>query len=521
MVIAAMPITTQQRRMALSFIIFLLIVLAIAAPFARVQAARVDAFVPVVQSVMCVVDLITAGLLFAQYSILPGHGILAITSGYIFSGMFAFIQTLAFPGAYSATGLIGDGLNSAAWLFVVWHTAFPVAVIIYALSKDVNEPASQSGRSITVTIAITITCILAATAGLTWLTTAGSGYLPSLYVDLIQQTPLANHVNIYLWLLSCAALLVLFVRRRTILELWLIVVLLAWWPNFAVAIFMTVVRFSIGWYIARCFTLVASSTLLFVLLSESMLLYARLAKADLLVRRERADRLLSVQAATAAMAHELRQPLTGITMQGTAGLNWLKRTPPDLEKVDACLNFIVGAGYRAEEIIASIRDLYRRTPDERTMIQVNDVIREVLNLLKHDLQGGEVSIIADYHENLPQIHADHTQIQQVILNLVRNAIDAMRNSPNKRQLRLITGFDGDSAVSLYIQDSGSGIAALDRDRIFDPFFTTKPTGMGLGLSICRTMVEDHGGKLRLIKTGAHGSSFEVVFPIGPTNDTRT
>ncbi len=319
MVIAAMPITKQQRRIALSFIIFLLIVLAIAAPFARIKAAHVDAFVPVVQSVMCVIDLITAGLLFAQYSILPGCGLLALTSGYIFSGVFAFIQTLAFPGAYSAPGLIGDGLNSAAWIFVVWHTAFPAAVIIYALS-NANEPASLSGRSTTVTIAITLTCILAATAGLTWLTTAGVGYLPSLYVDATRQTPLANHVNIYLWLLSSAALLLLFVRRRTILDLWLIVVVLAWWPNFVVAIFMTVVRFSIGWYAARCFTLVASSTLLFVLLAESMLLYARLAKASLLVRRERADRLLSVQAATAAMAHELGQPLAAIAAHGRRGL---------------------------------------------------------------------------------------------------------------------------------------------------------------------------------------------------------
>jgi signal transduction histidine kinase len=355
-VIAAMPITTRQRRMALSFLIFLLIVLVIAAPFARVPAARVDAFVPVVQTVMCVIDLITAALLFAQYLILPGHGILAITSGYIFSGLFAFIQTLAFPEAYSATGLIGDGLNSAAWLFVLWHTAFPVAVIIYALSKD--EVASLSGRSATVTMAITVTCILAATAGLTWLATAGAGYLPSLYVDVNRQTPLANHVNIYLWLLSAAALLLLFVRRRTILDLWLIVVLLAWWPNFVVAIFTTVVRFSIGWYAARCFALLASSTLLFVLLAESMLLYIRLAKANLLVRRERAERLMSVQAATAAMAHELRQPLAAIIAYGAAGLKWLKGTPPNLEEVGDCLSSMVGASHRAEEIIASIRELF-------------------------------------------------------------------------------------------------------------------------------------------------------------------
>ena len=139
-VIANMPITAQERRMALGFIIFLFIVLMIAGPFARVPAVRVDAFIPVIQTVMCIIDLITAGLLLSQYSIFPGHGVLAIASGYIFSGMFAFAQTLAFPGAYSATGLIGNGSDSAAWIFVLWHTSFPVAIIIYALSKDSKKP---------------------------------------------------------------------------------------------------------------------------------------------------------------------------------------------------------------------------------------------------------------------------------------------------------------------------------------------------------------------------------------------
>jgi signal transduction histidine kinase len=521
-VIANMPITAQERRMALGFIIFLFIVLMIAGPFARVPAVRIDAFIPVIQTVMCIIDLITAGLLLSQYSIFPGHGVLAIASGYIFSGMFAFAQTLAFPGAYSATGLIGNGSDSAAWIFVLWHTSFPVAIIIYALSKDSKEaPSMGVGRSITITMAITVTCILAATAGLTWLVTVGVGYLPSLYTDVSRQTPLANQINIYLWLLSAAAFLFLLARRRTILDLWLMVVLLAWWPNFVVAIFTTVVRFSIGWYAARFFALVASSTLLFVLLGESTVLYARLAKAILLLRRERADRLLSVEAATGAISHELRQPLAAIATQGDVGLMLLEQTPPNLEEVGACLNSITRSSHRAAEIIASVRELFNQTPSVRTMIQVNDVTREVLSLVEHDLRGGEISVMADYQANVPKIHADHTQIQQVILNLIKNAIDAMRSSRNKRQLRLITGFDGDSTVSLYIQDTGSGIAAKDRERIFDPFFTTKPTGMGLGLSICRTMVEEHGGKLRLTKTGPYGSSFEVVLPIGPTNGTRT
>ena len=149
------------------------------------------------------------------------------------------------------------------------------------------------------------------------------------------------------------------------------------------------------------------------------------------------------------------------------------------------------------------------------MVQINDVVREVLVLVQDELRVDSVIATAECQENFPEIHASHTQIQQVILNLVKNAIEAMRLvAPNKRRLRLVTGFDGHSGVAVYVQDSGPGISPDQQDRIFEPFFTTKPNGTGLGLSICRTIAEDHGGKLRLSKTDARETSFELVLPIG-------
>jgi signal transduction histidine kinase len=137
----------------------------------------------------------------------------------------------------------------------------------------------------------------------------------------------------------------------------------------------------------------------------------------------------------------------------------------------------------------------------------------VLTLVQEELRVNGVIATAEYYEHLPQIQASHTQIQQVILNLVENSIEAMRVvAPDKRRLRLVTGFDGDSSVSIYIQDSGAGISADRQDRIFEPFFTTKPSGTGLGLSICRAIMEDHGGKMHLSKTDTRGTSFEIVFP---------
>jgi signal transduction histidine kinase len=516
LVIAAMPINERAARIARRVIILLLSVIVIVTPFAYVPLTRVDAFIPVLQTVMCVVDLITAALLFAQYSIYPMRALLAVASGYVFAGLFAFVQTLAFPGAYSATGLIGDGVNSAAWLFVLWHTTFDLAVIAYALLKDADDAVSLYVKSSpATTIRSTIAYIVGITAVLTWVVTEGTGYLPALYVGLSEQTRLASGMDAFLWLLSIAAFVLLFVRRRTILDLWLLVILLAWWPNFILPIFVTVVRFTVGWYVGRFFALFASSTLLCLLLGETMVLYGRLARANVLLHGERTDRLMSVEAATAAMAHEVRQPLTAIANYSWACLNWLKKSPPNLEEARSCLHSIIDSNHRTDEVIGSIRGLYRKSINQRTMVDANDVVRHALSFVNYDLRANQISVVTDYQENLRPINADSMQLEQVVLNLIRNSVEAMTSaSLGKKDLRLATKDDNEnSMVSIIVEDSGPGINAEDRDRIFKPFFTTKSAGTGLGLSLCRTIIEDHGGHFRLTKTDSYGSIFEITLPI--------
>jgi Membrane-associated sensor, integral membrane domain len=142
--IASIPASVQQRRSALGIVIFFSVAFALVIPFAPRQVGRVDAFIPVVQSIICVTDLITAVLLFAQYSIQPQRALLALASGYLCGGLFAFLQTLEFPGAYGATGgLLGRGPSGAAWLFNFWRIVFALAVIAYALLKGTNDTASQ------------------------------------------------------------------------------------------------------------------------------------------------------------------------------------------------------------------------------------------------------------------------------------------------------------------------------------------------------------------------------------------
>ncbi len=514
LIIANMPANGQQKAVAVGVAVLLIAAAAVIAPFAHIQLAPVDAFIPVLQTSLCVVDLITAALVFAQYSIQPQRALLALASGYICSGSFAFLQTLAFPGGYAPAGLIGDGPNTPAWIYVLWHTTFPAAILVYALTKDATG-AARPGRPAMTTIAITVACVLAAITGLTWIVTTKTEYLPSFYTEVRFQTPLGNQANVALLLWGATALAVLLVRRRTILDLWLMLTLLAYSPNFLVAIIGSSVRFTVGWYAARCFVLVGSCMLLTVLLFETMFLYSRLASAITLQRRERTNRLLSVEAVTGAIAHELRSPLGAIAINASTALSQLRSNPRELEDMENILSDIEADCHRAGAMISSIREMTTKTVHRSALTSAEDVAQLVLRLLRHDLQVNEVSVTTEFQGNLPDVQLDGMELQQILLNLVRNAIDALSFSPPEaRRLRLKTRFDGQSTVLMSVEDSGPGISTEDRKHIFDPFFTTKSDGMGLGLAISANLVAKYGGKLRLVKSDADGSIFELDMPVG-------
>src|SRR6478735_4783776 len=358
LIIANMPATGQQKAVAVGVAVILIVTAAVIAPFAHIQLRPIDAFIPVLQTSLFVVDLVTVALLFSQYSIQPQRALLALASGYICSGSFAFLQTLAFPGGYAPAGLIGDGPNSPAWIYVLWHTTFPAAIIVYAFSKDGIGVDVLPIRSRRATIITTLAGVLATIAVLTWIVTTKTEYIPSFYTsDVRLQTQFGNQVNLALWLWGGTALAVLFARRRTVLDLWLMVTLLASMPNFLVAMIGSSVRFTIGWYAARCFVLVASCMLLTVLIVETMLLYSRLASAITLQRRERTNRLLSVEAVTGAIAHELGAPLGAIVLNASTALSQLRSPPRDLEDMEGILSDIEADSHRAGAMISSIREM--------------------------------------------------------------------------------------------------------------------------------------------------------------------
>ena len=288
---------------------------------------------------------------------------------------------------------------------------------------------------------------------LTWIVTAKTQYIPSFFTEDVRlQTQFGNQVNFMLWLWGATVLTVLLSRSRTILDLWLMVTLLACMPNFLVAMIGSSIRFTVGWYAARCFVLFASCTLLTVLLIETTFLYSRLANALILQRRERTNRLLTVDAVTSAIAHELGTPLGAIALNASTARSQLRSNPPELEDMDDILNDIEADSHRAGAIISSIRELSKKTTDLRVLTRVEDAVRLVLRLLQHDLQINDVAVTTEFQDDLPEAHLDGTQLQLVLLNLVKNAIEAMSSvTSGARLLRLTTSFDGHSTVSLSVQ----------------------------------------------------------------------
>jgi two-component sensor histidine kinase len=273
--ITAIPANARQRKLALRVFILLAAIAVVNAPFAHIPLGPAHSYIPVIQGVMCAANLLTAVFLLVQYSLYPQRALLALAGGFMFSGLFALMHTLAFPSSHAGDVLIGDKLSSPPWLSAFWQTSLPPAVIIYALWKDAGKPVNQSGRSTTVEVGVTIACVVMVTGALTWVATAGVGYLPPLHHDLIQRTPFALYVSAFVLLLNSMALAVLFVRQYTLLDQWLMVTLVAWLPHLVMASLSDSTRFSEGWYLGRAYALFAGSSLLVVLLMETLLLHRR------------------------------------------------------------------------------------------------------------------------------------------------------------------------------------------------------------------------------------------------------
>lgn len=216
----------------------------------------------------------------------------------------------------------------------------------------------------------------------------------------------------------------------------------------------------------------------------------------------------------ASIAHEVNQPLAAVVTNAAACRRWLDREPPDLKEARGTVEAIIKDGNRAGEVIQRVRALVSKATDQKTALHINDVINEVISLVQHELLSHQVSLRLELSPDLPLVIADRVQLQQVILNLVINGIEAMQPVTDRpRELVIRTGQDEDGQIVVTVKDCGVGLAAENAGRLFDAFFTTKSSGMGMGLSICRSIIGAHGGRLSASGNAGPGATFQFTLPL--------
>ncbi len=365
--LASLPPSRGQIRLALGISVALLVVFGVTAPFARIQLPRIDGFVPAHQSVYAVNDLITSALLFAQFSIVRRWALLVLAIGFLYSALIAIPLMLVFPGAFAPTGLLSAGLQTTPWLYYFWKFGLPLAVILYVLLKDRDGGTSMSERAPRVTILWSVTIVIAIVCGLTWIATAWERFLPSLVLDSGgDRGALIMVVAVVLVSMSTVGLTLLWIRLNCVLDLWLMVLSLTLALEAVWSTLLNSARFDVGWYAARAYALAASLIILLVLISETTILYASLARSVMRQRGAREARQLAIDAMAASIAHEINQPLGAIVLNAEAGL-----LSPDLDEARAALQSVVSDGHRAGEGIRSVRAMFKSDVHGRVWLNIN------------------------------------------------------------------------------------------------------------------------------------------------------
>jgi PAS domain S-box-containing protein len=606
--------------------------LVLAAPFARVQLPEIKAFLPAYQAALLITDLITAILLYNLFARARSAALLVLASGYLFDALILVPHTLTFPGVFADTGLLGAGPQTTAWLYYFWHGGFIAFLLGYIVLARRSPAAVRDSGRLVIGSVLSVTVLVAA---LTGLTTLGHDWLPV----LIQGTDYGfrRWISPFICIVAAVGAAMLWPRRnRSLLDLWLLVVLCTWICGELINGVLGAHRFDLGWYGGRAFGVVAAGVLLVLLLTsvhaelherlrdqsrlavivtssddaivgmtldgtvtswnaaaerifgytapemigqpvariipaelqgEEREILRRLARGERMknfhtvrtgkngrridisltlspvfdqsgavvgvskiarditaekraeteLQQVRADlarvaRVTALGEMTAAIAHEVNQPLTAVVNSANAGLRWLSGEPPDLAAARRSIERAVSAGTRAAEVIKRVRALIDKAPAQRERFSINDAISEVLALIQGEIARHSVRLRTSFASDVPSVLADRIQVQQVVLNLILNAIDAMNGASGPRELSLATARREADDVEVTVGDSGIGIDEKSLEKLFEPFYTTKPQGMGIGLAVSRAIVQAHGGLLWAQANTPRGALFAFSLP---------
>lgn len=522
------PARRSDRRIALAIIAPSLLVFLAAVPFARTQLAPIWAFIPAYESALAINDLVTATLLYVQFTIFRSPALLVLAAGYMFCAFIAVPHALTFPGLLSATGWLGAGPQSTAWLYVFWHAGFPASVILYVwLGKPARAanavPSSLSPVPASIAIVAVLVCIL------TWLATAGNGVLPSI-MQGNRYTPIAVAVLGATWLCSVAAVFALLLRRpQTMLDLWLVIVMSAWIFDVALSAVFNGGRFDLGFYAGRLYGLAASSFVLIMLLLETGVLYARLARSMETRGRGHAVQLRAAESArdaavsadraksrfVATVSHDLRQPLHAMNLFISA----LRRRVSG-EEATRLVEGMATAAASMQGMFNSMLDVSKLDAGAIEPSFADFPIEHVLTHLRAAFAGPAANkgLTLEIPAAKALVHSDPVLLESVLRNLLSNAIRYTRSG----EVTLACRADGD-VVEIDVRDTGPGIPETQHEAIFEEFrrldgSTQSERGLGLGLAIVRRLVGLLDASISLQSAVGHGSTFTVSVPQAQWDD---
>ena len=480
-----------------------------------VRLPELTSFVPAIDSIMFVGDVTTATLLYAQAGVFRLRALAVLGTCYLLSGLLLIPHALTFPGAFAHNGLLGAGVNTTAWLGYLRKPTLALAMIFYVWLKPADWAVERQTERRAPRIGLHVTAAFVLAAAVTLMAVSGLPFLPSLFSD--RARAIRSHligyelVAIALWVVA----IVMLVRRRSsMLDMWLLVALAGWLLQSLLNTTLTG-RFTSGFYWLYILMLFSNLVVMLALMAESTRLYARLALSAAAWSREREARLMSIEALAATISHEVAQPLAAVGIHASAGLGWLSGERPNLERAVKSMRATIEAGNLAIGVIKSVRATLARRPSERTAFDLADLVRTTLPLLQTELVSGRISLQLTLDETLSPVLADRVQLQRVLINLLTNAIESLGATEDRpRQIAIRSAVLRSQGAVLEISDNGGGIAPGDMAKIFDPFFTTKPAGTGLGLPLCRIIVEAHGGRLWASRGEHHGATFHLELPGG-------
>ena len=522
------PAGRAERRRALAVLLVSLILFCVVAPQAKLKLPVVAAFMPIYESALVIIDLITAVLLFGQYRILRSPALLLLGSGYLFSLLLTVGHGLTFPGLFTPTGLLAAGPQSTAWIYMFWHSGFPLFVLAYALLKRAAplSPPTYGRMAIAAPLLVTLLAL-----GLIALATAGQAALPAI-MNGNQYTAAMRATVASVWLFSLVALLVLSRQRPyTVLDLWLMVVLSAWLFDIALSAMFNGGRYDLGFYAGRIFGLLACGVVLLELLLENSMLYARLVQAhqdehlksvELAAARDVAEAATAAKSLfLASMSHEIRTPMNAII-----GLTHLVLETDLRARQRDLLSKVQTSSRALLTVLNDILDYSKieagKVVLEREEFSPEETIENVGHLFSARIEEAGLELFFEIGEDIPQrLCGDALRLTQVLNNLVGNAIKFTVRGEIVIGAELVSRSDTLVQIQFSVRDTGIGLPKAQAERLFQAFeqadssVTRRYGGTGLGLAICKRLVVLMGGDIWVRSTPGEGSCFSFTANFEP------